>query len=105
MWTAREALRTRAFGFIAVSTLLSEASSSALGFNMVSYLREQAYLSTALAAGVLSVGRILEFASLAWGYTADRFTTRWGMIASMLGARGLAFAMLVNRPMDQSLEH
>ncbi|PON13268.1 hypothetical protein C2W62_35235 [Candidatus Entotheonella serta] len=75
-WTTREALRTKAFWLIAVTTLLGVTSESAIGFNMVPYLHEQAGLSTAQAAGVLSLSTLLAITSLAWGYVADRWTPR-----------------------------
>ncbi len=96
-WTTREALRTKAFWLIAVTTLLSVTSESAIGFNMVPYLHEQAGLSTAQAAGVLSLSTVLAISSLAWGYVADRFTPRRCMIGAMLCAAAAVLCLFAVR--------
>ncbi len=88
-WTAREALRTSAFWLVAVTTFLGTTSSSAIGFNMVPYLYEQAQLSSTQAAGVLSLSTFLALANLAWGYAADTFTPRRCIIVAMLAVAAM----------------
>ncbi|PON11023.1 hypothetical protein C2W62_46985, partial [Candidatus Entotheonella serta] len=88
-WTAREALRTKAFWLIAATTFLAVTSQSAIGFNLVPYLHESANLSTPQAAGVLSLSTLLAISSLGWGYLADQFPPRHCMIGAMLGAVGI----------------
>ena len=93
-WTAREVLRTRAFWLMAITTFLSVASSSAIGFNMVPYLHEEVQLSTSQAAGVLSVSTLCALANLVWGYAADKLTPRRCMIGAMLSAVGIVLFLL-----------
>jgi MFS family permease len=92
-WTAREVLRTRAFWLVAVATFVSVTSSSALGFNLVPYLHDQAQLSRAQAAGVLSVSTLCALTNLAWSALANRWTPRRCMIGAMLGAAGLVLCL------------
>ena len=96
-WTAREATRTRAFWLLVTITFLGTMASSATGFSLVPYLVEDAGLSIAAAAGVLSIGTFLAVANLVWGYLADRITPRWCLIVMMVGAGGTtAFLIGVN---------
>jgi MFS family permease len=88
-WTAREVLRTRAFWLVAVTTFLSVTSSSAIGFNMVPYLHDQAHLPRAQAAAVLSVSTLCALTNLLWSAVANRWTPRRCMIGAILGAAGL----------------
>ena len=92
-WTAREALRTRAFWLIAVTTFLAVTSEAAISFNMVPYLRESANLTTTQASGVLSLSTVLAISSLVWGYMADKFTPRRCMIGAMLCAVAIVSAL------------
>ena len=87
-WTTREALRTRAFWMLAIAALLGVMGSSGLAFNMVPYFREVSGLSTALAAGVLSLSTFLSLANLGWAFLADRFTPKWCLAAAMVIAAG-----------------
>ena len=87
-WTTREALRTRAFWMLATAALLGVMGSSGLAFNMVPYFREVSGLSTALAAGVLSLSTFLSLANLGWAFLADRFTPKWCLAAAMVIAAG-----------------
>lgn len=75
-WKAREALRTRAFWFIAITAALGTMASSAVGFSLVPYLIEEAGLSSAQATGVLSFGTFLTIANLGWAFLANRFSPR-----------------------------
>jgi predicted MFS family arabinose efflux permease len=74
---------------VAVTTFLSVTSSSAIGFNMVPYLHDQAHLSRAQAAAVLSVSTLCALTNLLWSAVADRWTPRRCMIGAILGAAGL----------------
>ena len=87
-WTTREALRTRAFWMLAIASLLGVMGSSGLAFNMVPYFREVSGLSTALAAGVLSLSTFLSLANLGWAFLADRFTPKWCLAVAMIVAAG-----------------
>ena len=98
-WTAREVLRTRVFWLLAVINLLSVASSSVIGFNMVPYLHEEAHLSMAQAAGALSVSTLCALSSLAWGAVAARWTPR----RCLLGALTASAAVVLLLTTVQSL--
>ncbi|MGQ4808069.1 hypothetical protein NKDENANG_01436 [Candidatus Entotheonellaceae bacterium PAL068K] len=89
VWIARAVLRTRAFWLVAVTTFLGVTSSSAIGFNMVPYLYEQAHLSTTQAAGVLSLSTFLALANLVWGHVADTFTPRRCIIGTMIASAAM----------------
>jgi sugar phosphate permease len=93
-WTAREALGSRAFWLVALTTFLVVTGSSAIGFNMVPYLHEEANISITQAAGALSVSTFLALTGLGWGYLADRFTPRWCMVGAMLSAAGIILYLL-----------
>ena len=96
-WTAREATRTRAFWLLATITFLGTMASSATGFSLVPFLVEDAGLSIAAAAGVLSLGTFLAVANLVWGYLADRITPRRCLLIMMVGAGGMtAFLITVD---------
>jgi sugar phosphate permease len=96
-WTARDALRTRAFWLIAITTFLSVTSESAIGFNLVPYLHEKANLSTVQAARILSLSTLLAITSLAWGYVADKFSPRRCMIGAMLCGAGMVLSLFTVR--------
>src|SRR5918999_186137 len=90
-WKAGEALRTRAFWFIAVTAGLGTMASSAVGFSLVPYLIEEAGLSSTQATGVLSFGTFLTIANLGWAFLANRFTPR----VCLMGALVIASAMIL----------
>jgi len=93
-WTAKEATRTPAFWMLVSIACLGTLASSATGFSLVPFLVEDAGLSTAAAAGVLSLGTFLAVANLFWGYLADRITPRRCLMIMMIGAGGM-MALLV----------
>ena len=93
-WTAREAVRTRAFWLLASITFLGTMASSATGFSLVPYLVQDVGLSITAATGVLSLGTFLAVANLIWGYLADRITPRRCLIAMMVGAGGMTGFLL-----------
>jgi sugar phosphate permease len=96
-WTAKEATRTRAFWLLVAITCLGTMGSSATGFSLVPYLVKDAGLSTAAAAGVLSLGTFLAVANLIWGYLADRITPRRCLMIMMIGSGGMmVFLISVN---------
>ena len=96
-WTAKEALRTRAFWLLLTITALGTLASSATGFSLVPFLVHDAGLSTTAAAGVLSLGTFLAVANLFWGYLADKITPRRSLIIMMVGAGGMmAFLLSVD---------
>lgn len=88
-WTARSALRTRAFWLVALTTMLSVTGSSTIGFSMVPYLHEEANISAAAAVGVLSLSTFLSLANLGWAYLADKTTPRWSMVIALIAAGGV----------------
>ena len=93
-WTAKEALRTWAFWLLLIITALGTLASSAVGFSLVPFLVQDAGLSTAASAGVLSLGTFLAVANIFWGYLADRITPRRCLILMMIGA-GLMMVFLL----------
>ena len=93
-WTAREALRTRAFWLVASVIFLVVTGSSGIGFSLVPYLHEFAGLTTPQAAGVLSVSTFLALSSLVWGQAAGRLTARWCIVAVILVSAALALWLL-----------
>lgn len=93
-WTAREATKTRAFWLLVSIACLGTLSSSATGFSLVPYLVEDSGLSTAAAAGVLSLGTFLAVANLFWGYLADRITPRRCLMIMMVGAGGMMVLLI-----------
>jgi MFS transporter, OFA family, oxalate/formate antiporter len=88
-WKAGEALRTRAFWFIALTAVLATMGSSAVGFSLVPYLVEEAGLSVAFAAGVLSFGTFLTIANVGWAFLANRFTPRKCLVGVLLIGAGM----------------
>ena len=96
-WTAREALRTRAYWLVATTAFLGTTANTTIGFNIVPYLVEEAGLTTTQAAGVLSLGTVLSLGNLGWGYLADRITPRWCVLAAMVAsAVSVLFLFQVN---------
>ena len=96
-WTAREALRTRAYWLVATTAFLGTTANTTIGFNIVPYLVEEAGLTTTQAAGVLSLGTVLSLGNLGWGYLADRITPRWCVLAAMVtSAASVLFLFQVN---------
>ncbi|MFQ6029378.1 MAG: MFS transporter, partial [Dehalococcoidia bacterium] len=83
-WTAGEALRTRAFWLLGFAIILAYMGGTALAFNMVSYLTEEAHLTRTQAAGVLSLSTFLALGNLGWGFLADKFTPQGCFVAAML---------------------
>ena len=96
-WTAKEALRTRAYWLVATTAFLGTTANTTIGFNIVPYLVEEAGLTTTQAAGVLSLGTVLSLGNLGWGYLADRITPRWCVLAAMvMSAASVLFLFQVN---------
>ncbi len=96
-WTVREAARTRTYWFIVATACVGTLASSSVGFSLVPYLVEDAGLSVAAAAGVLSFGTVLSIANVGWGILSDRFTPRRCLMVTMVGAGALlAFLTMVD---------
>ena len=93
-WTAKEAVRTRAFWLLLTITALGTLASSAVGFSLVPFLVQDGGLSIQASAGVLSLGTFLAVANIFWGYLADRITPRRCLILMMIGA-GLMMVFLL----------
>jgi MFS family permease len=79
---------------VSLTTLLGVIGSSAIGFNMVPYLHEEANISIPQVAGALSVSTFLALTGLGWGYLGDRFNPRWCMTGAMLSAVGIILYLL-----------
>ena len=93
-WTSKEAMRSKAFWMVSIVAFLNVTGSSGLGFSLVPYLHEFAGLTTAQAAGVLSVSTFLALSSLVWGQVAGRLTPRWCIVGAM-GVSALATLALL----------
>jgi MFS family permease len=93
-WTAREAFRTGTFWLVAITMSLGVLGSSTIGFMMVPYLREEAQISTAQAAGALSLSSFLAIANLVWGYLADRITPRWCLVVTLISNAAVILYLL-----------
>jgi MFS family permease len=61
---------------------------------MVPYLREEAQISTAQAAGALSLSSFLAIANLVWGYLADRITPRWCLVVTLISNAAVILYLL-----------
>ena len=83
-WTAGEALRTRAFWLLGVTIFLAYMGNTALAFNMVPYLSEEANLTRTQAAGVLSLSTFLALGNLGWGFLADKINPERCIVLAML---------------------
>ncbi len=88
-WTVREAAKTRTYWFIVATACVGTLASSSVGFSLVPYLVEDAGLSLAAAAGVLSFGTVLSIANVGWGILSDRFTPRRCLMVTMVGSGAL----------------
>ena len=96
-WTAREAMRARAFWLIGASTVGGAWATSATGFSLVPYLHEEVGLSKTQAVGMLSFGTFLSVSNLVWGYLADRITPRRCLVVCLVMSSGMVvFLMWVN---------
>ena len=88
-WTVREAAKTRTYWFIVATACVGTLASSSVGFSLVPYLVEDAGLSLAAAAGVLSFGTVLSIANVGWGILSDKFTPRRCLMVTMVGSGAL----------------
>ena len=88
-WTVREAAKTRTYWFIVATACVGTLASSSVGFSLVPYLVEDAGLSLAAAAGVLSFGTVLSIANIGWGILSDKFTPRRCLMVTMVGSGAL----------------
>ena len=93
-WPLKEALGTSTFWLIGGTAALATLGSSTVGFLLVPYLHEEAGLSNAQAAGVLSLSTVLSIANLGWGVMADRFTPRVCLVVA-LAATGMVLLYLI----------
>ena len=93
-WTSGEAMRTKAFWLIGMTTVLALLGAATIGFAMVPYLRDEADMSTAQAAGVLSLSTFLAIGVLGWGYLADKITPRRLLIVVLVASSALVIYLL-----------
>ena len=87
-WTAREAMRTRAYWCIAGTAVFAIIASAGSGYILVPYLVSQTGpgLSNPQAVGVGSLGAVLAMTTLVWGYMADKLGPRHCMVITITGA-------------------
>ena len=83
-WTAREALRTRAYWMVAFSAFLGTTAHTSIGFSLVPYLSQAASISNTQAAGVLSISTALVLSNLGWGWVAGKVGPRVCIFASTI---------------------
>ena len=99
-WTAREAMRTRAYWCIAGTAVLAVTASAGLGYILVPFLVSESGpgLTNPQAVGVGSLGAVLALTTLAWGFLADKLGPRPCMVLTIAGAvvSGLFLATGVN---------
>jgi MFS family permease len=99
-WTAREAMRTRAYWCIAGTAVLAIIASAGLGYILVPYLVSESGpgLTNPQAVGVGSLGAVLALTTLAWGFLADKLGPRPCMVLTISGAvlSGVFLAIGVN---------
>ena len=86
-WTAREAMRTRAYWCIAGTAVLAIVASAGLGYILVPYLVSDAgpALSKPQAVGVGSLGAVLALTTPVWGVLADKLGPRYCMVLTISG--------------------
>lgn len=87
-WTAREAMRTRAYWCIAGTAVFAIIASAGSGYILVPYLVSESGpgLANPQAVGVGSLGAVLAMTTLVWGYMADKLGPRYCMVITITGA-------------------
>lgn len=93
-WTAGEAMRTKAFWLVGMTTVLALLGAATIGFAMVPYLRDEANMSTAQAAGVLSLSTFLAIGVLGWGLLADKVTPRRLLMVVLVASSAMVIYLL-----------
>ena len=87
-WTAREAMRTRAYWCLAGTAVFAIIASAGSGYILVPYLVSPSGpgLANFQAVGVGSLGAVLALTTLVWGYMADKLGPRHCMLITITGA-------------------
>lgn len=87
-WTAREAMRTRAYWCLAGTAVFAIIASAGSGYVLVPYLVSESGpgLTNPQAVGVGSLGAVLALTTLVWGYMADKLGPRRCMMITITGA-------------------
>ena len=87
-WTAREAMRTRAYWCLAGTAVFAIIASAGSGYILVPYLVSPSGpgLANPQAVGVGSLGAVLALTTLVWGYMADKLGPRHCMLITITGA-------------------
>lgn len=87
-WTAREAMRTRAYWCLAGTAVFAIIASAGSGYILVPYLVSESGpgLANFQAVGVGSLGAVLALTTLVWGYMADKLGPRRCMMITITGA-------------------
>lgn len=91
-FTAREAMRTRAFWLLAGAQFLMAFVSGSLTFNLAPYFTDVGISAGAVALAMSLFALASGFSSTVWGFLSERFSERsLAIVASLLGAAGTAF--------------
>lgn len=91
-FTAREAMRTRAFWLLAAAQFLMAFVSGSLTFNLAPYFTDVGISAGAVALAMSLFALASGFSSTVWGFLSERFSERsLAIVASLLGAVGTAF--------------
>jgi len=87
-WTAREAMRTRAYWCLAGTAVFAIIASAGSGYILVPFLVSESGpgLANFQAVGVGSLGAVLALTTLVWGYMADKLGPRRCMMITITGA-------------------
>lgn len=87
-WSAREAMRTRAYWCLAGTAVFAIIASAGSGYILVPYLVSPSGpgLANPQAVGVGSLGAVLALTTLVWGYMADKLGPRHCMMITITGA-------------------
>lgn len=87
-WTAREAMRTRAYWCLAGTAVFAIIASAGSGYILVPFLVSEPGpgLANFQAVGVGSLGAVLALTTLVWGYMADKLGPRRCMMITITGA-------------------
>lgn len=93
-WSAREALATRTMKLLVLASMTAITANGAVVFFMVSFLVEKGLSNYSAVTAVSLLALSGAFASLVWGFLAERYSERILAVCSQLLAMLLMFSML-----------
>jgi MFS family permease len=94
-WTARKAIRTRAFWLLTVATSISMAAHAALFLHVIAYLQDRG-LSAAVAVSVLSLLSVTGgLGGIVGGFIERHLGARWTLTLSLTG-QATSMILLLN---------